>query len=176
MSAPRYRALTLAVHPNSRGMGWVAFEGPFSPYDWGILGTRGRDKNARCLLKIETLIHRLTPETLVLEAFERRDSIRRDRIASLGRAIVALAISHGVDVAIYTFNDVRTCFANVGARTRQEIAEAIGRQFALFHHMLPRKRRPWQAEGWRMSTFSATALVLAHYQRSTLAFLANLGS
>jgi Holliday junction resolvasome RuvABC endonuclease subunit len=155
-------------------MGWVAFEGPFSPYDWGIVGTRGKDKNGRCLRKIEKLFDRLAPETLVLEAFEKRNSIRRDRVANLGRAIVALAISKGVDVAIHTFNEVRQCFASVGARTRHEIAEAIGRQFAQFHHLMPRKRRAWDAESGKMPLFCAAAVSAAHYHSAATNLLENI--
>lgn len=173
LAAP-YRSLTLAVHPNSRGMGWVAFSGPFSPYDWGTVSTRGAQKNATCLRKIEKLLDRLTPETLVLEAFEHRNSSRRDRISNLGRAMVALAVSKGVDVAIFTFGEVQGCFASVGARTRQEIAEAIVRQIPALQHLLPRKRRPWDPESRRMPLFSAAALVTMHYQKSALLLLGSL--
>ncbi len=174
-AGPRYRALTLAVHANNRGLGWIAFEGPFTPYDWGTVGTpSGREKNERCLKRLEKLLDRLTPETLVLEAFERDASGRRDRIADLSRAIVALAISRGVDVAVHAFGDVRQCFASVGARSRQEIAEAVARQLGALDHLLPQKRRPWEAESWRMPLFCAAALALTHYQRRALILLDDL--
>jgi Holliday junction resolvasome RuvABC endonuclease subunit len=172
--ALRYRALTLAIHPTSRGFGWVAFEGPFSPYDWGVVSARGPQKNAICLRRIEKLLTRLTPETLVLEAFERRQSVRRDRIENLGRALVALAASHAVGVTVFSFGEVRQCFASVGAWTRQEIAEAVARQITAFAHVLPRQRKPWDAENRRMALFSAAALALTHYQRDAHALLAAL--
>lgn len=176
MTGPRYRSLTLAIHPSSRGFGWVAFEGPFSPYAWGSVGSRGAGKNARCLRRIEKIVERLTPETIVLEAFERQNSVRRTRVTDLCRGIVALAAAQSIEVAIYSFGDVRQTFAHVGARTRQEIAEAVARQLPAFQRLVPRKRRAWDSEGHRMHLFSAAALALTNYQRGATVLLDDLSS
>ena len=154
---------TLAVHPNNRGLGWIAFEGPFSPYDWGTICPK-RNLNIKCLRSVEALIVRFVPDTLVLEAFERRDSARKDRIARLCRSIQSLASDRGVEVAIYTRGDVRACFAAVGAQSRYEIAEAVGRHVEALREWLPKRRRPWETEHRRIAVFSAAALVLTHYQ------------
>lgn len=173
MSAP-YRALTLAIHPSTRGFGWVAFEGPFSPYDWGTVSIRGADKNERCLRKVERLLQRLTPETLVLEAFEKQNSLRRSRVTKLGFAIVALAAAQGTDVTIYSFSEVRACFAHMGARTRWDIAAILARQFGAFNRMLPRKRKAWEQEQRRMPLFNAAALAVASYQFGAVKLLETL--
>ena len=157
--------LTLAIHPFSRGFGWAAFEGPFTPYDWG-LSTARRDKNAVCLRKIEKLIARLQPQTLVLEAFERRISARPARTARLCRAIVSLAADRGLEVALYSRVDVQAAFAPLGARTRDEIAAAVARHVDALRHRIPRARdKPWLWEDPRMALFSAAALILTHHQR-----------
>ncbi|MEJ7925766.1 hypothetical protein WG908_03235 [Sphingobium sp. AN641] len=161
---PPYKALTLAIHPNSRGASWIAFENPFSPYDWGTVGTRGREKNARVIAGLEKILLRLSIETIVLEAFERGTSKRRSRVAKLGRAIVALASSRSIDITVYTLGDVRSCFASVGAVTRQDIADATARMLPAISHLVPKRRRPWEGEQWRMSLFAAAALTLTHYQ------------
>lgn len=165
MRPSRRPPLTLAVHPTSKGCGWVAFEGPLAPYDWGLFEAK-QDKNLACMKKIESLIERLAPETLVLEAFDQRVAIRSERVARLCRSLIALADVRNVDVAIYTRADVRTAFAQVGAHTRQEIAEAVARHVDAFRHRLPKARKPWQAEDPRMALFSAAALALTHFQRS----------
>jgi Holliday junction resolvasome RuvABC endonuclease subunit len=175
MTAPRPFSLTLAIHPVSRGFGWIAFEGPFSPYDWGLVVVRGADKNARCLRRAERLLDRFQPEILVLEAFEKRRSARADRIALLGRGLVTLAGERRIEVAIYTRGEVKACFAKVGAVSRQEIAEAVSRHVPALHHRLPKPRRPWQTENPRMALFSAAALALTHYQYVASRFLENLG-
>ena len=156
-------ARTLAIHPTSRGLGWVAFKGPFAPYDWGTTCPK-KDKNNKCLRSVEALIARFVPDTLVLEAFERRNSARGDRIARLCRAIQSLAADRGVEVAVYTRGDVRACFAAVGARSREEIAEAVVRHVDALREWLPKRRRPWETEHRRLAVFSAAALVLTHYQ------------
>lgn len=161
--ARKTKHITLAVHPDRRGFGWVAFEGPFAVHDWGLAVGRP-NKNAACLRRIEALLTRLSPETLVLESFERPGSRRADRITRLCRAIAALAADRGTDVAVYSRKDVVACFGDVGARTRQEIAEAVVRHVDAFRHQLPKPRRRWDDEDRRMALFSAAAIALTHYR------------
>jgi Holliday junction resolvasome RuvABC endonuclease subunit len=163
MMAVRPSFLTLAIHPTSRGLGWVAFEGPFAPYDWANVDIKKGDKNAASIRAVEAILDRLAPETVVLEAFEKQKSSRSDRIARLCRAIVGLASSRGIDVEVYKRADIQSCFRTVGATTRQEIAEAVARQVSVFHHTAPRKRKQWHREDKRMALFSAAALALTHY-------------
>jgi hypothetical protein len=120
--APSREGLTLAIHPSTRGFGWVAFEGPFTPFDWGLVFAR-KDKNAVCLRRLEAMLGQFLPHTLVLEEFERRTSSRADRIAKLCRAVVSLAADRGVEVAIYAKGEVQACFANGdrGAAVRRAV-------------------------------------------------------
>lgn len=157
------KPLVLAIHPTSRGFGYVVFEGPFAPYDWGTVGAKG-DKNAVCLRKIEQILDQFSPMTLVMEAYGKDSSNRSDRIARLCSAISSMAYHRGIEVAIYKFGQIKTCFAGVGAVTRQEIAEAVGRHIEAFRHRKPKQRKPWQAEDRRMAMFSAAALALTYYQ------------
>ena len=154
--------LILAIHATSRGFGYVVFEGVGAPYDWGTVGARG-DKNAVCLRKIEMMLERYEPETLLLEE-ARSVANRSARITRLYTAIASMAAHRSVEVAIYTLGQIKTCFAKVGAVTRQDIAEAVGRHIEAFRHLMPKSRKPWQAEDRRMAMFCATALVLTHYQ------------
>jgi hypothetical protein len=161
-ATPR-KPLTVAIHPNSRGFGWVAFEGPFAPYDWGSVFIR-RDKNSESLRRIEAMFARLTPDTLVIESFDKRVPRRGDRIVRLYKSVLALAADRGLEVAIYTRDQIRACFAHLGAKTRHEIAEAVARHIDALRHRLPKNRRAWEGEDWRMALFSAAALVLTHFQ------------
>ena len=161
MERPQH--ITLAIYPDRKGFGWVAFTGPFAVFDWGLACAR-RNKSAVCLAKIEALLERLSPETLVLEAFERPNAKRADRLVRLCRAISALAADRGAEVAIYSRVDIAACFLDIGARTRDEIARAVVRHVDVFRHRLPKRRKPWQAEDARMALFSAAALVLTHYR------------
>jgi Holliday junction resolvasome RuvABC endonuclease subunit len=157
------QALTFAVYPTARGFGWAALASPLAPHSGGLVEVT-KDKNVVCLRKIEALLAELEPETLVLEAFERRNSARTDRIANLCRALVSLANDRSIAFAIYTRKDVGACFSTVGARTRYEIAEAIARHVPGLAPRLPPKRKTWNAEDRRMALFNAAALVFTHFR------------
>lgn len=174
MTAEPRPGFILGIHPTSERVGWVVFEGPFSPHDWGNIASRGIEKNTRCLKRIEKLFDRFEPDAVVLEAFEKSHSARADRIARLGRAIVALAQSRSIEAAVFTRGEVKSCFASVGAVSRQEVAEAVARVIPAFAHLLPTPRRPWQHEPGRMGLFTAAALILTYYQHTASRFLDDL--
>ena len=75
-----------------------------------------------------------------------------------------MAVHRGIDIAIYKLGQIKSCFASVGAVTRQDIAEAVARHIEAFRHRMPKHRKPWQAEDRRMAMFCAAALALTHFQ------------
>jgi len=161
-STPVPQSLVFAVHPNVRGFGWIAFEGPFTVYDWGLVFVQS-DKNRRCLEHFERLLSHLEPEALVLEAFP--EKVRRTaRVVTLQRAMAASALNRGVETAHYPRRDVQAVFAPVGARSRHDIAVAVARQVPALTHRLPRKRSAWHGEDRRMALFNAAALAITHFQ------------
>lgn len=164
MTPSSRRSFTYAVHPTSRGMGWVVFEGAFAPFDWGIVKAKGADKNDQCLRRIDEMLTRFAPETFVLEAFEAPEAARSERVVRLCRAITCLAADRGVAMVVYPRSAIRSCFSQVGARSRDEIAAAVVRHIDAFRHRLPRPRRAWESEDPRMALFSAAAVVLTHHQ------------
>jgi len=173
MPASERLPCALAIHPTSGGFGWAAFRGPLAPYDWGLAHAK-RKKNPTCLRRIEELIERFRPDTLVLEAFEKASSARASRITKLCRGIVALAKDRGVDVAVYTRSDIQGRFASVGAKSRDEIAEAVVRHVDALREWLPKKRKAWESEHRRIAVFSAVAAALTHYQLETSQLLNDL--
>jgi hypothetical protein len=114
----------LGFHPNARGFGWVVFEGPFRPIDWGLVSAR-KDKNATSLKRLDRLLTRFAPEVLVLEAYDRETTRRARRIARLGVKARKLADGRGIETAVYSRAEIREAFAETGARTRREVAEAV---------------------------------------------------
>ena len=151
----------LGFHPSAHGFGWVVFDGLFKPLDWGLVSARA-DKNATCLRRLEALLNRFTPETLVLEAFDRQTSRRARRITQLCLAVRRAADARGIETAVYNRADIRSAFAEVKARTRRDIAEAVARHLEVFRHRLPPPRRPWDSEDARSALFAAAAVVLTH--------------
>jgi hypothetical protein len=162
MSTPlAYKGLVLAVHPSSRGFGWVLFESPLSAVDWGIASAK-TGRNARLAKRFERLLKRYDPAVLVLEDFETGTS-RSERVKMLCRQFVHLAAGNGMDTPVYRRSAVRTVFASVGASTRYEIAQVVAQHIEAMNHRMPRKRKPWQSEDPRQSLFDAAALAMTYF-------------
>jgi hypothetical protein len=155
-----YKGLVLAVHPTTRGFGWVLFESPLAPVDWGIASSK-RASNARLAARFERLLKRYDPSVLVLEEFE--GGVRVDRIQRLCRSMIHLAACKGMDTPVYRRNAIRTVFASVGASTRYEIAQVIAQHLEAFSHKMPRRRRVWENPDPRQSLFDAAALALTYF-------------
>jgi hypothetical protein len=153
----------LAVYPTRTGFGWVLFEKPARPADWGVVAV-ARDRNMGCLARIDEMIGRFEPSSLVLEEFEGPVSRRNDRIRQLGRAVIKLADATDVPVYVYSRADIGGCFEEAGAVTRYEIATAIAARIEALAHLLPPKRKIWMPEDPRMGLFDAAAVALAHYR------------
>lgn len=81
-----------------------------------------------------------------------------------------------VDVAIYTRADIQGCFSHYGARTREEIAEAVARHIEPLRRYLPKRRRPWESEDRRLVLFAAAAQMLTHYHVESGRLLGSLSS
>ncbi|MEI9887745.1 MAG: hypothetical protein WDN08_14830 [Rhizomicrobium sp.] len=152
----------LAIHPTSRGFGWILFEGPSSPFDWGTVEV-DEDKQAGSLARVEELIRKSQPDVLALEAFDDEIARRAPRIQRIGHEIAELARKKGIEVSILSRAAIRTAFAASGARTREEIAEAIARHIQPLRHRLPQPRKIWVGEHPSLSIFSAAACALAYY-------------
>jgi Holliday junction resolvasome RuvABC endonuclease subunit len=163
MKWPAAGELTLGFHATSHGFGWVAFSSPLTIYDFGTCESRS-EKNATCLRRLERLLIKLEPHTLVMEVYEGPTVRRSDRVVRLCKAVSVLAQSRGIDVAIFSRDDIRGAFGAVGATTRQEIAEAVARSFEVLRHKLPTPRLAWEGSQRRMALFDAAAAVLAHFQ------------
>ncbi len=163
MSAALEENLVLAVYPTSRGFGFVLFEGPESPYDWGIREIKEKHRNTKTLEAIKELIERYRPEALVFEATEERRYRRSSRIRKLYRMLEHLAATEFVEVYRFPEEAVRRLFESIGARTKYEIAEAVARQIPAFRHRMPRVRRAWMAADPRQSLFDAAALALVYF-------------
>jgi hypothetical protein len=144
-------------------MAWITFRGPGAPYDWGLNIPR-TDKSRRSLATLERLIRRFEPEAVIFEDCNQPRATPSARIRNLHKALIALAADRGLTVAIYKKGEVQACFAPVGARTRQEIAEAVGRHYEILAPLVPPARKAWEAEHWRMPLFNAAALAIRYYR------------
>jgi hypothetical protein len=151
----------MGFHPTARGFGWTVLESPLAVVEAGTFEHKqpGR-KNENGLHRLGRLLDRFTPETLVLEAFDKQSSLRSARIRKLCLAAVALAADRGVEIVVYKRAETRKAFA---AQTRDDIAEAVLRTLPALQVHYPGRRRPWEGEAGRLAIFTAAALVLTHF-------------
>lgn len=155
--------LVFGFHASTKGFGWVAFEAPFQPFDWGLIEARG-DKNRICLRRLGLHLDRLQPETLVMEVYRNGATRRSSRVVRLCDAVQDMAAERGIEVRLYGRADIQAAFAGVQARNRRDIAEAVARHIEAFRHRLPpHRRRPWDTEDTRAALFAAAAVVLTHF-------------
>ena len=158
----------LAIFPSVPGFGWMLFDGPLSPVAWGVstvaAGTEGSNqKNARCLKRVEALLHTYRPNILVLEAFEKGATRRAERMQRLCRSLISLAAVNGIGVRIISRDEIRSAFTTVPATTRYDVAKITALYLKEIRHRLPDKRKFYDTEDPKMALFAAAALLIVHY-------------
>lgn len=156
----------LAISPSPRGFAFVLFEGPTTPFDWGIKDIRGNDKNEKSLAAILKLIVDFHPSALVIEDADAKGSRRAARIRALLRDVANRAATEGISVFRYSRKEVQRTFAGEGVRTRPEIAKVVAARIAALATRLPPFRKIWMSEDPRQSLFDAAALGLTFFERA----------
>jgi Holliday junction resolvasome RuvABC endonuclease subunit len=161
---PAYKKDTrvLAIDPSTRGFGFAVLEGSNRLIDWGVRETK-TDKKRRSLKLMAELIEQYQPSVVVVEDYEGNGSRRCRRVGELINDISKLASKRKVKVRAVPKAKVKQAFAEVGASNKQEIAVAIANRFPELAPRLPRFRKPWMSEDYRMSIFDAVALALTFF-------------
>ncbi|MDE2133930.1 MAG: hypothetical protein KGJ49_04965 [Alphaproteobacteria bacterium] len=158
----------LAIFPSREGFGWIVFDGPLSPVGWDVCtlakvpGT-SKEKNARCMKRVESLVSEYHPAAIVLEAFEGLGTRRCERVKKLCRSVVSLATMHGIPVHIVSKAQIAGYFASAHLKTRHDVATVVASHLVEIRHRLPEKRKTWNAEDADMALFNAAALLFVHY-------------
>ena len=157
--------VTLAIVPSARGFGYIVFENPDLPMDWGVKEVR-KNKTRDCLLKAAVLMHMLQPSVLVLEDVHHASSRRGKRVKVLIEKMAELAQNKGVGVVRYSRRDMLTVFDRMGAHSKDDIAAAVVKLVPELAPRLPPRRRIWNSEHYSMAIFEAAALALTYFARS----------
>ncbi len=162
---PSARELVLAAHPTTRGYGWILFDGPHSPVDWGTVSAKPK-RQSRLTSRFERILKRHSPDTVVLEEFDGAAGRRGERAQELSRAMLELARSASLKTAVYPRFTVQARFAGSAANTRYEIAQAVAKEIEALQPRLPNERKPWMPEAHTQSLFDAAALALTHFAKA----------
>jgi hypothetical protein len=156
-------ALVFAFYPMTRGFAYVLFEGPLSPYDWGVKEVRGKNKNGRIMSEVKGIIDRCTPKLIVLEDWTDDCGRRAPRIKLLYEHVTALAEAKGIPVVRYAPQAIKQSFANVIPCTKYEIALTIAKHIPAFSFQVPPVRKIWMSEDPRQALYDAAALGMVWY-------------
>lgn len=159
---------TIAIFPSVMGFGWIVFDGPLSPVDWGVSSAARKikgdaEKNGRCIERLEALINQYGPTAIILEEFERGSTRRAARIGRLCHSIIALAAVNGTETRIISRTEIRSCFASASPRNRYDVAKIVASYLPEIRFLLPPKRKLWENEAPIMALFNAAALLITHY-------------
>ena len=154
--------LILAIHPTSRGFGWVLFEGPIVPVDWGIASAKV-NRSAQCMVRFKQLLDQYQPSALVLEKFDEDDSRRGERIRALAQTMRGFANNRDMDTLVYSREEVIAAVTGGTKASRHTVALAVAEQLPILRHRLPTGRKLWQSEDKRQCHFDAAALGLTPY-------------
>jgi Holliday junction resolvasome RuvABC endonuclease subunit len=154
----------LAIDPSTRGFGFAVLEGPDRLIDWGVKETKN-DKKNRSLKLIAKLIDQYQPTIIVVENYAARGSRRCGRVQELIDDLSNLAAERNVKVRSFSRLKVKQAFVEAGAKNKYEIALAIARRFPELSPRVPRFRKPWMSEDYRMSIFDGWGSALRFFNR-----------
>ena len=152
----------LTIDPSTRGFGFAVLEGSNRLIDWGVKETK-KNKNAKSLKLMEGLVDRYQPSVIVVEDYAGKGSRRCRRVCKLIDDILELAGKSKIKVRSFSRAKVKQAFSESGASNKQQIAITIVTRFPELAPRLPRVRKPWMSEDYRMSIFDAVSFGLTSF-------------
>ncbi len=154
--------LVIAIYPTAKGFGWVIFEAPLCPVDWGTARS-GRARNAKLVSRFERLCSRYKPDVLVLEDAEDPAFSRTARLRALSKDLNYAAAARCMSVQVFRRHQILEVFAPYGAKTRYEIAEYLSSEIDALKCRKPKRRKIWENLDQRQSLFDAAALARSYF-------------
>lgn len=165
MTKPAHLRRVLAIDPTSRGFGFVVLEGSTRIIDWGVKSSRSTtiDKEIQLLAKVRDLIQHCQPQCIVVEETRGQQSRRCGRVRLLLGTVRNMAVWDGIKSQNIASDEVKRVFGTFGATTKHEIACVIAEQLPDLAPFLPKVRKPWMPEDYRMAIFDAAAMALTYF-------------
>jgi hypothetical protein len=154
--------ISMAIVPTSGGFGYIAFESPGLPMEWGVkqvMNSGSRD----FLLKVGVLVHMVQPSLLILEDANDASSRRSKRVRQLMDRLAEEAKKRGIEVARYSRAELLAEFGKRGGRSKDDIAAVVAELVPELAPRLPPRRRIWESQHHSMAIFEAAALALTHF-------------
>jgi len=156
--------VTLAIAPNTRGFGYVAFEAPDLIMDWGVKDVR-KNKLRDSLLKARVLMRMVQASVLVVEDVHHGKCRRSKRVRVLIDKLAALGKERRLEVVRVSREQMLRTFETAHAQNKDDIAAVIAKLVPELAQHLPPRRRIWQSEHYAMAIFEAAALAVTYFGR-----------
>jgi Holliday junction resolvasome RuvABC endonuclease subunit len=165
MSEKRAPARVLAIDPTARGFGFIILEGPRLVVDWGVKSARATSikREQQLLGRVGDLVCQYRPQVIILEKTDTIGNRRSGRVRLFIAGIENMAVWQEIIVRKTLISQVRRVFLAFGARNKHEIACVVAMHLPEIALRLPRRRKPWMSEDYRMAIFDAAALALTHF-------------
>lgn len=163
MSAARKYPRVLALHLSGIGVSFCVFDAPCSLYDWGHKHIKRPDRDKETLAAVGHLLHRFTPDAVVIEDTSALGTRRSVRVCRLYQDIEALIDDHAIDVFAYPWEAVFRAYAGGRPENRYEVAILTAKALPMIARRLPPKRKLWMPKDPRQSLFDAAALGITYY-------------
>ena len=154
----------LALEVRSRAFAYVLVEGPHELLDWSVRSFRGGVNAVRVPAgkKIADLLSEYCPDVVLVR-------VAKDAHGKPVTCDVTDALRKSGHRAVRFVDPqaVRRFFARSDqARNKYEIAAIVARRFPEILWKLPRIRKAWESEDYRIALFDAAALALTYFPRS----------
>lgn len=152
------RPVILSVFVNGIGFGFTVLEGE-TLIDWGAKDLR-RAKHMQSMTAFSALLEWYKPAIVVMRDDRQDRTHRGKRVQLLLRRMSGAVRRKGIPMCRVSREAIRERFAELGAKNKYEVALEIARRFPELEDRLPRARRLWEPEEYRMGIFDAAALAL----------------
>ena len=161
MDAPNCRILALAIR--ARWLGYAVLEDHCELVDWGMTFFQpSRSSEIRATRRrLEFLLSNFSPTLIAIAQSDVVASHSASSVRSLIRSIRTEARARSIPFESMNRRYIRDSFLEHDAKSKDEIASALVDRFPELRWKLPRKRRTWEKEHFRMTLFDAVALGVA---------------
>jgi hypothetical protein len=163
------RFLGVSVHP--RSFGFVIIENG-SVLDTGVRSCWTPEFEDCLRSRLERIVQTYKPSALILRESESNNPGPQKKV--LLQAIKRVGEHHNLTTFRISRSTLRHYFLGYNATTKHEIASTMARLLPELAWQLPRKRKPWESEHYRMAIFDAAAGVVVHAFVAPTEFTDNL--
>jgi len=149
----------LGVSVNPRSFGFVIIENG-SVLDTGVRSCWTPEFEDCLGSRLQRIVQTYKPSALILRTSQSNNAVPQKKV--LLHAIKRVGKQHNLTTFQIGHSSLRRYFLGYHATTKHEIASAVARLLPELAWQLPRKRKPWESEHYRMAIFDAAAGVVVH--------------